>query len=173
MAKPPDWLNLAQVVTTLGVKGELKVRPETDDPLRLKELASVSALLGTGARETLGIERVSMRKDGVVIVKFAGYDAPETAAKLRQAWLQIPFAEAKRKPGQVLYADVLGLEVVDDETGTPLGTVNDVLRAAQDLLEVVTPDGTEVLVPWIDVFVAKIDLDARQVRLKQMEGLFG
>lgn len=172
MAQAPEWLDLAQVVTTFGVKGELKVRPETDDPLRLKELASVSAKLATGARETLEIEAVARRKDGTVIAKFKGYDAPETAAKLRQAWLQIPFAEAKRKPGQVLYADVLGMAVVDADTGAPLGTVNDVYRAGQDLLEIRTADGKDVLVPWVDQFVAAVELETRTVRLKPMEGLF-
>lgn len=172
MAKPPDWLDLAQIVTTVGVKGELKLRPETDDPLRLKELTAVSAKLADGTRETLAIERVSQRKDGTVLAKFQGYDTPEVAARLRQAWLQIPFAEAKRKPGQVLYADVLGLAAVDAETGTPLGTVNDIYRAGQDLLEIRTPGGQDVLVPWVDQFVAAVDLEARQVRIRPMEGLF-
>jgi 16S rRNA processing protein RimM len=171
MAKRPDWLNLAQIVTTLGVRGELKVRPETDDPLRLRELTQVSALLATGARETLGIERVTLRKDGVVIAKFAGHDDPETAARLRQAWLQVPYAEAKRTPGQVLYADVLGMAVVDAATGGPIGEVSDVLRAGQDLLQIARPDGSEVLVPWVDAFVAAVDREANQVRLHVLEGL--
>lgn len=172
MAKPPEWLDLALIVTTVGVQGEVKVKPETDDPLRLKELATVSAKLAKGGRETLEVERVSQRKDGTVIAKFKGYDAPETAAKLRQAILQVPFAEAKRKPGQVLYADVLGLAAVDDGSGAPLGTVNEVYKAGQDLLEIRTPDGKDVLVPWVDAFVAKVDLEAREVRIKAMEGLF-
>lgn len=170
--KPPEWLDLAQIVTTVGVQGELKVRPETDDPLRLKELAEVSALLATGARETLGVERVTQRKDGTVIAKFKGFDAPETAARLRQARLQIPFAEAKRKPGQVLYADMLGLVAVDDATDAPLGVVTEVLRAGQDILEIRTEAGDEVMVPWVEAFVGRIDLVARQVRLKTIEGLF-
>ena len=172
MARPPEWLDLALIVTTVGVQGELKVRPETDDPLRLKELATVSAKLAHGERQTLEIERVSLRKDGTVIAKFKGYDTPEAAAALRQAWLQIPYAEAKRKPGQVLYADVLGLAVVDAETGAPLGTVNEVYRAGQDLLEIRTAAGKDVLVPWVDAFVASVDLAAREVRIKPMEGLF-
>lgn len=171
MAKRPEWLNLAQIVTTFGVQGELKVRPETDDPLRLKELKEVSALLATGERETLAIDRVTLRKDGVLLARFKGYEGPETAAKLRQAWLQVPYAEAKRRPGQVLYADVLGLVAVDAATGEGLGEVTDVLRAGQDLLQVTRPDGTELLVPWVDAFVAAVDLEAGQVRIHVLEGL--
>lgn len=170
--KPPDWLDLAQIVTTVGVQGELKIRPETDDPLRLKELTEVSALLATGGREQLGVERVSLRKDGTVIAKFKGFDNPETAARLRQARLQVPFAEAKRTPGQVLYADMLGLIAVDDATDAPLGVVTEILRAGQDILEIRTDAGEEVMVPWVDAFVVRVDLVARQVRLKTIEGLF-
>ncbi len=168
----PTHLNLAQVVTTVGVCGELKVRPETDDPLRLKELTTVTALLRGGEREVLTLERVYLRGNGVLIVKFQGYDDPESAARLRQAWLQIRYTEAKRSPGKILYADVLGLRVVDDLGGQVLGEVRDVLRAAQDLLEVVTPAGREVLVPWVDEFVKTIDLDEGIVRVNCVEGLF-
>lgn len=172
MTTLPEWLDLAQIITTTGVKGEMKVRPDTDDPLRLKELATVSALTATGERTTLTIERVALRKDGVLMVKFEGFDSPEAAAALRQAKLQIPYAEAKRLPGQVLYADVLGLAAIHDVTGETLGVVTDVLRAGQDLLEIKTPAGDEVMVPWVDAFVVRVDLDAREVRLTPIEGLF-
>lgn len=172
MTTPPKFLMVAQITTTVGVQGEVKVRPETDDPLRLKGVKSIEAVLANGTTEVLAIEAIRMRKDGIVIGKFGGYDSPEAAAKLRQAWLRIPFEDAKRVPGKVLYADVLGLTAVDDMTGETLGTVREVFRAAQDLLEVITPDGREVLVPWVDVFVAKIDLAARQVRLTPPSGLF-
>ena len=171
MATPPAYLDLAQVQGTHGIGGELKVRPDTDDPLRLRELKQVDALLADGTRQVLTIAKVTARKDGQVLVKFEGYDSPEAAAPLRRAILQVPFEQAKRKPGQVLYADVLGL-MVQDEAGKPLGTVTEVLRAAQDLFEVKTPDGQEVLVPWVDVFVRRIDLEARVLVLSPPDGLF-
>lgn len=172
MAKPPEWLEVAQVVTTYGVRGELKVRPVTDDPLRLKELKTVSASLADGSRENLGVEHVTLRKDGTLLAKFVGYDAPEPAAKLRRASLQVPYSEAKRRPGQVLYADLLGLQAINDADGSPLGEVIDVMRAGQDLLLIQRPGGTEVYVPWVDEFVIEVDREAGLVRLRLIEGLF-
>lgn len=171
-ASAPAYLNLGQVVTPFGVNGELKVRPETDDPLRLKELKQVECLMPNGERRTLDVEAVKLRKDGVLLAKFGGFDNPETAGTLRKAWLQVPYVAAKRKPGQVLYADVLGMRAVHEADGRELGTVTEVLRAAQDLLEVKTPAGEEVLVPWVDVFVRRIDLDTRTVTLAPPDGLF-
>jgi 16S rRNA processing protein RimM len=172
LSKAPSHLDLALVITPHGVKGELKVRPETDDPARLKGFKTIEALMPNGTRQQLGIENVTLRKDGVLLVKFAGYDTPETAGTLRQARLQIPFEQAKRQPGKVLYADVLGLKAVHADDGRELGTVREVLRAAQDLLEIVTPDGQEVLVPWVDAFVKQVDVAAGVVRLTPVEGLF-
>lgn len=172
MIQRPDYLNIAQIVTTVGVKGELKVKPLTDDPLRLKELKEVSCLLATGERIVLHPTSVKARPDGVVIAKFAEYDAPEPASKLRQAFLQIPVAEAKREPGKVLYVDMLGLTVVEDATDRVLGTVTEVLRGAQDILEIKTPEGEEVLLPWVEEFVKGIDLEAGMVRVTPIEGFF-
>lgn len=172
MPEAPEYLNIAQIITTVGVRGEMKVRPETDDPLRLKQLKEVSCLLADGTRVLLHPTSVKQRGDGVVIAKFAEYDAPEPAAVLRRAWLQVLRKEAKREPGKVLYADVIGMQAIDDATGAPLGVVTEVLRASQDILEIRTPKDEEVLVPWVDAFVKSIDLDRREVRLTPIEGLF-
>ena len=67
MAERPQYLNVAQIVTTVGVKGELKVKPLSDDPLRLKELKEVSCLLATGERIVLHPTAVKARPDGVVM----------------------------------------------------------------------------------------------------------
>ena len=170
--KRPDYLNIAQIVTTFGVKGELKIKPLTDDPLRLKELKEVACLLATGERLALHPTMVKARPDGSVIAKFAEYDAPEPAARLRQAFLQVPLAEAKREPGKVLYVDMLGLKAVDDATGRVLGTITEVLKASQDILEIRTEAGKEVLLPWVDEFVKRVDVEAGEVRLTPIEGFF-
>lgn len=172
MAEAPEFLNVGQVITPFGVTGELKVRPETDDPMRLKGLKEIACLMPDGSRKTLALESVRLRKDGVLLVKFTGYDTPETAGQLRKVWLQVPYTEAKRTPGKVLYADVLGMAVVEESSGETLGIVTEVLRAAQDILEIKRPDGSEVLLPWVDAFVKSIDLDTRIITVTPIEGLF-
>lgn len=172
MAERPEYLSIGQILTTFGIQGELKVKPTSHDPLRLKALAEVSCLLATGERRMLHPKKVTLRPNGVVIAKFSEFDNPETAAVLRGAWLQVPFSEAKRKPGQVLFADLIGLSAVDDATGERLGTVSDVYTATQDILAVTTPDGREVLVPWVDDFVKPVDLEAGEVRFTPIPGFF-
>lgn len=172
MPQPPEYLTVATLLKPFGVQGEIKARPETDQPARLKRLKAASALLRSGARLPLTVTGVSLMKDGSARFKFAEYAAPETVVALNGAALQVPYAEAERPKGQVLFADVLGLTAVDDATGARYGTVSEVYRASQDLLAVTTPDGREVLVPWVPAFVAGVDREARVVRLTPIPGLF-
>ena len=172
MAGRPEYLNIAQILTTFGVRGELKVRSLSDDPQRLRGLSEVSCLLATGERRTLHPKKVTVRPNGAVIALFEEFDNPESAAVLRGAFLQVKYAEARRTPGKVLFADVIDLAAVDDATGARLGTVTDVYSATQDILEIKTPDGREVLVPWVEQFVKPIDPATGEVRLTPIPGMF-
>jgi 16S rRNA processing protein RimM len=168
----PEFLTIARIFAPFGVIGELKVGSESEDPLRLKGLEEVSCLLPNGVRVMLHPQTVKARKDGLLIVKFAEYEAPETAMALKGGLLQVKLADAQRKPGQVLYVDMLGLQVIDDATGNLLGVVSEVLKAGQDLLEIQTPEGKEVLLPWVEAFVKHVDLENQVVRVTPIPGLF-
>lgn len=172
MPQPPEYLTVATLLKPFGVHGEIKARPETENPARLKRLKAATALLRSGARQALTVESVSVMKDGSARFKFAEYGAPETVVALNGAALQIPYAEAERAEGRVLFADVLGLTAVDAATGQAYGKVSEVYRATQDILAVTTPAGNEVLVPWVDAFVAGVDREAGVVRLTPIEGFF-
>lgn len=167
----PAFLTIGKVVTTFGVRGELKVESLTDEPKRFAKLKSVRVVPNRGEPEELGVESARVRGDGVVLLKFVGFDAPETAAKWRGAKLEVPFTQARRKPGTVLFAEMPGMTVVDAESGHSYGTVVDVWRAVQDLIVVKTPTQDEALVPWVPQIVVKVDLEARQVLVSPPSGL--
>jgi 16S rRNA processing protein RimM len=168
----PEYLNIAQIQSSFGVKGELKVRSETNNPKRFKNLTTVRCLLQSGKVMDLSIEHLTPRKDGLLLMKFAGFDSPESVGLLRNGWLQIPYEEASLPQGQILYADVIGLEALDHNSGELLGHVVDVYQTAQDLLEIKTAQGQLVLIPWVDQFVKNIDLSKNNITLAPLEGMF-
>lgn len=68
--------------------------------------------------------------------------------------------------------ELVGLAAVT-ETGEELGTVSDlIIGAAQDLLEVSTPAGQRVLVPFVFDLVPEVDLTAGRVVMRPPGGLF-
>lgn len=153
-----------------GVRGEVKVEPLTPDPERFQELSRLFATTADGTRQTLTIENVRVVADGVLL-KFAEFQSPEAAAALRGTMLEIPRSEARQAPpGEVLYADMIGLTALDADTGEPIGRVKAIVTAGSDLLELDTPHG-DILIPWVPEFVGKPDLEAGTVPITTIPGL--
>jgi 16S rRNA processing protein RimM len=162
-----------------GVKGEVKVVPETDDPSRLLGLERV--WLGTSAATARRMAVVSARfqtgKRGLTaLLRIEGVDDRESADALRRQRVYAlqddlpPLAE-----DDIFLHDMLGLEVLVEEDGgatTPIGVVSDVIEGvAQDLLVVQRPGQPDALVPDVDEIVVNVDTRARTITLRPPEGL--
>ena len=170
MPDSPDDLNgwtwtIGQIVAPFGIRGEVKVRLETDFPNRFADLKEACVRGGsTACRKS--IEGCRLHK-GQALVKFAGVESIEHAERLRGSLVQIPRSAAVELPRDSYYRDdLVGLEVVT-VAGACIGTVDEVLRyPAQDLLRV-----GEALIPAVRPIVRSIDLKARRVVVDPPEGL--
>jgi len=165
-------LAIGRLLKPHGVRGEIKVAVMTDDPARFKKLSEVSVELTNGQLLTLQVEGARVIGPETVLVKFKEYGTPEPLQALRDALILIPRAMGvPLKPGEVYFADVIGLKAILQETGQELGTVTSIISAGHDLLEITRPDGTDFLIPWVDPFVPKIDVAAGQIFLTPPPGL--
>ena len=143
-----DLLQVGIITSTHGVRGEVKVYPTTDDPRRFRRLKEV--VLDTGREKlNLEIEGVKFFKQ-FVILKFKGLDNINDIEKYRQKSLYVTRKNAVRlQRDEYFIADLIGLKV-QDEDGTELGTVKDVIETgANDVYIVDRVDGEEVLLPAI------------------------
>lgn len=155
-----------------GVHGAVKVEPLTDDPGRFGRLRRVFCALSSGEQQTLTVVEARPIAAETVLVRFAEYPSPEAAAALRGAELQIPRSECPPLPeGKFYFADLIGLRAFDQGTSQPIGTVTAIARAGNDLLVIATPQGKEILVPWVDAFVARIDPARGELWLTPVPGL--
>jgi len=67
--------------------------------------------------------------------------------------------------------DIVGCSVVNED-GEALGTIADILKpGANDVWVVKRPKGKEWLLPVIDDVVLAVDVAARTVKVRLMEGL--
>ncbi|MNY33679.1 16S rRNA-processing protein RimM [compost metagenome] len=57
------------------------------------------------------------------------------------------------------------------ETGEVLGAITAIISAGNELLEIKRPDGKELLIPWVDAFVSKVDAETREVWITPVPGL--
>lgn len=165
-----NYLRVGVISSTHGVKGEVKVYPTTDDPMRFKELKQV--LLDTGKDlKPLEIEGVKFFKQ-MVILKFKGIDDINDIEKYRNRDLLVTRENAvKLEEGEYFIADLIDCEVFTD-TGDRLGLLTEVLTsAANDVYIVKTDKGKDVLLPVIDECILDIDVENKKVTAHIMNGL--
>ena len=165
-----NTLRVGVITTTHGIKGEVKVYPTTDDANRFLDLKKI--YLDTGKELLpLEIEGVKFFKQ-LVILKFKGIDNINDIEKYKNKDLLIDRADAvELAEGEFFIPDLIGLSVVTED-GAAFGTLKDVMETgANDVFIVETLEGKEVLLPYIDDCVKKIDLAEKTVTVHLMKGL--
>jgi len=165
-----DLLQVGIITSTHGVRGEVKVYPTTDDPRRFRRLKEV--VLDTGREKlNLEIEGVKFFKQ-FVILKFKGLDNMNDIEKYRQKSLYVTRKNAVRlQRDEYFIADLIGLKV-QDEDGTELGTVKEVIETgANDVYEVEMADGRSLLLPAIKQCILNVDVEKGMMQVHVLEGL--
>lgn len=158
-----------------GVRGEVKVIPDTDDPERFSDLSVIFAGKTADAARRIEIESVRFqptKKGTVVVLKLAGIDSREEADELRKTLL---FAPADELPpldeDEFFLHDLVGLQVVTEE-GDEVGVVDNVLEMpGQEVIEVGREGMPPALVPAVSEFILEIDLNAEKIVIRPIEGL--
>ena len=164
-------LRVGVITKSHGIKGEVKVYPTTDSPLRFDEITRVKVYIQNKYVTDLKIASVKHFKD-IVILKFKGINDINEAEKYRGAELYIPREEgAALEEGEYYIADIIGIRVVSDE-GTELGTVRDVMETgANDVYVISMPDGRELLLPAIKQCILDTDIENDIMTVHVLDGL--
>lgn len=172
-------LLMGRVTKPHGVRGEMKVAPDTDDPQRFTGLERVFIGRDRAATKEVAVQGVRFQYPKgrtVVLLSLDGVDAVEAAEDLRG--LQV-FADIDDLPpleeGEVFLHDLIGLTVIEiddaDAEQGELGTVKDLYDGSQLLFAIARPNGSELLLPDVDEFVRRIDLDAGRMYVRLPDGL--
>lgn len=165
-----DFLQVGIITQTHGIRGEVKVFPTTDDPHRFKKLKEV--ILDTGKEKiTLEIENVKFFKN-LVILKFKGIDNINDIERHKGKSLYVTRANAvKLKKDEYFIADLIGIEVFD-ENDKHLGVLKNVIETgANDVYSIELEDKSELLLPAIKQCVLDIDIEDRKMKVHILDGL--
>jgi len=154
----PVFLVLGLLRRAHGLHGDVIMDVYTDFPERLTPQKTV--LVGENHRP-LVIEAVRS-KGKELLIRFEGYDNPESTADLRNQRVYISAQEIPGLPeGKYYYHQLINLRVVKED-GTEIGTVEDILETgANDVYVVKTSAGEEIMIPAVDEFVLAVDLEKR------------
>jgi 16S rRNA processing protein RimM len=168
-----EFITIARVVKTQGRHGEVAVELYTSFPERFEERRHLWALTADGARIKLELEDFWPHKGGMVL-KFAGIDSINDAEKLKGSEIQITRQErTELPPGEAYVSDLVGCMLVDVARGeNEVGTVADVnFDAGEAPLLVVKSGSRELLIPFAEAFVRRLDVAGKRIEMALPEGM--
>ncbi|NJN20326.1 MAG: ribosome maturation factor RimM [Leptolyngbya sp. RL_3_1] len=190
---PTEWLEIGRIVAPQGVRGEVRVYPDSDFPERF--LVPGERWLRRGPNlipeaVTLESGRFLPGKN-LYVLRLANITTREQAETLRNAVLLVSVGDRlPLEPDEFHVGDLLGLEVRLHPDHRRVGTVVDVFTAGNDLLAVVldpaftatridpamkTGSGSSpqkpVLIPFVPEIVPVVDLAAGYVAIAPPPGL--
>lgn len=155
MAKPQNPIQMAVIGAAHGIKGELRVKTFTGDPLALADYGPLYA------KDGRAFEIAAIRPaNEVVVVRFKGVADRNAAEALTGTEL---FVDRAALPddgdeGEFYHADLVGLQV-RDENGAPVGKVFAVQNyGGGDILEIQYQGRKGVLIPFTQAAVPVVDV---------------
>ncbi|MER5552653.1 ribosome maturation factor RimM [Streptomyces sp. NPDC002793] len=164
-------LVVARIGRAHGIKGEVTVEVRTDEPeLRLGPgavLATEPAQVGPLTIETGRVH------SGRLLLRFDGVRDRTGAEALRNTLLiaEVDPAELPEDPEEFYDHQLMDLDVVLAD-GTEIGRITEITHLpSQDLFIVERPDGSEVMIPFVEEIVAEIDLEEQRAVITPPPGL--
>ena len=139
MTEEIEWLEVGKITSPQGLKGELRVYPDSDFPERFTQ---------AGKRwlqhpDTAAVKEVRLRGGRYIagknlyVIKLEGVESREAAEEFRNYKLLVSRSDRpKLKKDEYHVGDLVGLEVFHQETQENIGTVIDLYSAGNDLLEI-------------------------------------
>ena len=165
-----QYLEAGKVVTTHGVRGEMKLELWCDGVDFLKKAGRLYASAKGGKCYNI----TSIRPQGqMALLQLEGVNDMDAARAQVGRVYYLAKADARLPKGRFFIDDLLDCEVVDAETGRVYGRLTNVERpAAQDIYTVTDTAGGEHMLPAVPEFVKNIDIEARKILVTPIEGMF-
>ena len=165
-------LKVGKIVNTHSLKGEVKVISSTDfEEERFKKGSKLLITRGNQLIREVVVQSYRNHKN-FLLVKFEGIDSVEEAEKLKNLQIKIDSDEVgELEENEFYFHQIIGCEVFD-ENDRNLGEIIDILTpGANDVWVIKGENGKEILIPYIEDVVKKIDITSKKVNIEVMEGL--
>ena len=154
------YIEAGEIVTTHGVRGEVKVLSWLDSPEMLCEFNRFRI---SGREYVMDSVRVQKTCN---LVKLRGVDTMEDAQKLRGKTMELYREDI---PDELIFAsELVDVEVYAD--GACIGKIKEVLDYPGNSVYVVQGE-REYLIPAVKEFILSTDLERNQMQVKLLKGM--
>ncbi len=159
-------INIGKVVTTHGVRGDVKVYPHTNVEDMFGKLKTIYI-----GEEEYKISSVKYAK-GCPVLNLSIVNTVEEAQKLigKQVYAD-ENSLPKLEENNFYLKDIIGCSAVG-EKGEEIGKLTNVIfTGANDVYEITAPEGRNILVPAVKEFILNVNISEKKITVKLIEGM--
>ena len=154
------YIEAGEIVTTHGVRGEVKVLSWLDSPEMLCEFDRCRIEGREYVMDTVRVQKTCN------LVKLRGVDTMEDAQKLRGKTMELYREDISDE--LIFAAELVDVEVYAD--GASIGKIKEVLDYPGNSVYVVQGE-REYLIPAVKEFILSTDLEKNQMQVKLLKGM--
>ena len=157
------FITIGEILKAQGIKGEIKIKPLTDDIERFRKLKMVYI---DGVPYKISSKRID---DKFVYLGLFGVEDRNTAERFAKKNLDIDEINAVQpEEGAFFIRDIIGCKVI--EGNNVLGEITDVLQyGAADVFEI--KGEKKILFPFLNRCIDNIDIENKQITVNS--GFYG
>lgn len=167
------WLNVGKVVNTHGIRGEVRVISRTDFPDERYKKGNALYLFKKGEKNPVELVVNSHRRHkNFDLLTFEGLDNVNMVEHMRDGILKVPSSDrGTLEEGEFYFQDIIGCLVATID-GEEIGEIVEILTpGANDVWVVRGKTGKDILIPYIEDVVKKVDLKEKVILIQPMDGL--
>ena len=143
---------IGEVLKPQGIKGELKIRPLTDDATRFKKLKSVII-----DGDTFTVTNAKITPDSVFL-SILGVNDRNTAELFRGKFLRIKREDNNcLEEGRYFIVDIIGCSIILD--GKEIAKITEVTSARTDIITAISGENKVIRFPFLKDAVVKVDIE--------------
>ena len=170
MSQDIEYILIGHIVNTHGIKGEIKVKSETDFKSDRYSKNKKSYIDYNG--EKIFVKIISYRSHkGFDLLMLEGMNDINLVEKYKGYSLYSEnIKPVNLKKNEYHETDLIGLEVY--QNNQMVGIIDNIKTYPQcDYIEIKKVDGVKKLVPFLNEFVLEVNLETKKVIIIEMDGL--
>ena len=162
-----EYVLLGKIVNTFGIKGELKIDSFTDFPDERYKIGS-KIYVGENKEEFI-VNKYHFHK-GFLLLQFKDNEDINLIEKYKGKHIYKSKDDIKPlKEGEYYFSDLKGLDVMLNNS--KIGIVLNVEKGISSNYLRIKANDKEKLVPYLPVFIEKVDIENKQIFIKNIDGL--
>lgn len=165
------YFETGKIVNTHGLKGEIKLIPDTDFPDQRFVIGHKLYIAYQNQHVPVTIKSVRTHK-GFYYLSFENYDDIDQVVPFKGCLLCVAEEDLQAlNSGEYYYHDIIGLKV-QDQQHQEIGQVKEILSyGPNDVWVIARPQQRDLLLPYLKSVMLEVNLETKLVTVEVPEGL--